>query len=161
MVQLPCRPPVCPAICIGRVIAHERTPQGTYNLMLAGLERAKIEHEIEPVRSFRRGKVTVIGSRTEKAKADSAERAEQLVAQIVKIFPAMRGLFANLSGYEIPLAALTDVVAFHLPLKMELKLQLLAETDPALRADLLLGSYPWTESLESDSGRYRGDFSSN
>ena len=78
------RPPVCPAICIGRVIAHERTPQGTYNLMLAGLERAKIEHEIEPVRSFRRGKVTVIGSRTGNAKTASAERAEQLVAQIVK-----------------------------------------------------------------------------
>ena len=155
------RPPVCPAICIGRVIAHERTPQGTYNLMLAGLERAKIEHEIEPVRSFRRGKVTVIGSRTAKAKTASAERAEQLVAQIVKIFPAMRRLFEEPSGREIPLAALTDVVAFHLPLKMELKLQLLAETDPTTRAELLLANYPWTESLDSDSGRYRGDFSAN
>jgi ATP-dependent Lon protease len=155
------RPPVCPSVCIGRVIAHQRTPQGTYNLMLAGLERAKIEHEIEPVRSFRRGKVTVIGSRTAKAKTASAERAEQLVAQIVKIFPAMRRLFEELSGHEIPLAALTDVVAFHLPLKMELKLQLLAETDPTLRAELLLANYPWTESLESDSGRYRGDFRAN
>ncbi len=155
------RPPVCPAICIGRVISHQRTPQGTYNLMLVGLERAQIEHEIEPVRSFRRGKVTVIGSRTEKAMTESAERAEQLVAQIVKRFPAMRRLFAELAGHEIPLAALTDVAAFHLPLKMELKLQLLAETDPTLRAELLLANYPWTESLESDSGRYRGDFSAN
>jgi hypothetical protein len=83
------------------------------------------------------------------------------VTQIVKIFPAMRRLFEELSGREIPLAALTDVVAFHLPLKMELKLQLLAETDPTLRAELLLANYPWTESLESDSGRYRGDFSAN
>lgn len=155
------RPPVCPAICIGRVIAHERTPQGTYNLMLAGLERATIEHEIEPVRSFRRGRVTVIGSRTETANNVMAERAEQLAAHVVKRFPPMRKLFAELSGYEIPLAALTDVVAFHLPLKTELKLQLLAETDPTLRADLLLANYPWTSSLDSDNRPFHGDFSAN
>jgi hypothetical protein len=44
---------------------------------------------------------------------------------------------------------------------MELKLQLLAETDPTLRAELLLANYPWTQSLGRDSGRYRGDFSAN
>ena len=28
------RPPIAPVVCIGRVTAHEKTEQGTYNLML-------------------------------------------------------------------------------------------------------------------------------
>ena len=48
------RPAISPFACIGRVTDHRRTEQGSYNLMLAGIGRAEIEREIEPVRSFRR-----------------------------------------------------------------------------------------------------------
>jgi uncharacterized protein len=155
------RPPVSPVVCIGRVIAHRRTAQGTYDLMLAGLTRARIDHEIEPVRSFRRAQVRVIDSLTVKASAATSQQAEKLSARVAKVLPAMRTFFEELAGREIPLDALTDIVAFHLPLKTEFKLQLLAEGDPGVRADLLLANYPWAESLEGDHGRYPTDFSAN
>ena len=155
------RPPVSPVVCIGRVIAHRKSDQGTYNLMLAGLTRARIDHEIEPVRSFRRAQVDVINSLPVKVGATTSQQVEKLSAQVVKVMPLMRTFFDEMAGHEIPLDALTDIVAFHLPLKTEFKLQLLAEEDPGVRADLLLANYPWTEPPEGDHGRYPTDFSAN
>ena len=36
------RPPLSPFVCVGRVAAHERTKKGTYNLVVIGLQRARI-----------------------------------------------------------------------------------------------------------------------
>ncbi len=155
------RPPVSPVVCIGRVIAHRKAAEGTYNLMLAGLTRARIDHEIEPVRSFRRAQVRVINSLPVTAGAVTSQQAEMLSAQVVKAMPLMRAFFDEMAGQEVPLDALTDIVAFHLPLKTEFKLQLLSEADPGVRAELLLASYPWTESPAGDHGRYPTDFSAN
>lgn len=155
------RPPVSPVVCIGRLIAHRKTAEGTYNLMLAGLTRARIDHEIEPVRSFRRAQVRVINSLPVTAGAVTSQQAEMLSAQVVKEMPLMRAFFDEMAGQEVPLDALTDIVAFHLPLKTEFKLQLLSEADPGVRAELLLASYPWTETPAGDQGRYPTDFSAN
>jgi Lon protease-like protein len=147
------RPPVWPTVCIGRVKAYQRTAQGTYNLVLAGLERAQIEYEIEPVRSFRRAKVKLVGRRFWKVDAASRELAEKLAAAIMKI--------EELQGRDVPLAALTDVVAFHLPLATDLKLKLLAEPDARVRAKLLLDNLPQVESRKNGNGPYPLDFSAN
>ena len=155
------RPPVWPIVCIGRVTVHQRTAQGTYNLVLAGLERAQIEHEIEPVRSFRRAKVKLVGNRFWKVDAASRKLAERLADAVVKILPVARKYFEELQGRDIPLAALTDVVAFHLPVATELKLKLLAEPDARVRAELLLANLPPLDAHRGGAGPYPLDFSAN
>ncbi len=54
------RPPIAEYICVGQVMAHEKTERGTYNLVLAGVNRAKIKNEVTPVRSYRRALVDVV-----------------------------------------------------------------------------------------------------
>ena len=154
------RPPISPVVCISRVISHEKTTQGTYNLVLAGLERAQTEHEIEPVRSFRRAKVGLIGLPRSEADAASRKQADRLAEQILKILPSARGFVEQLTEHDLSLAALTDFVAFYLPLGTELKLRLLAERDAVARADLLLATLARAKSQESRRG-YPADFSSN
>ena len=110
------------------------------------------------MRSFRRAQVDVINSLPVKVGATTSQQVEKLSAQVVKVMPLLRTFFDEMAGHEIPLDALTDIVAFHLPLKTEFKLQLLAEEDPGVRADLLLTNYSWTEPPEGEHGRYPTDF---
>ena len=129
--------------------------------MLAGLERARIEHEIEPVRSFRRAKVRLIGCRHSEADAASRKQAERLAEQMLEILPSARSFVNELTEHNISLAALTDFVAFYLPLATEMKLQLLAEADPAVRAELLLASLVRATSPGRGDRGYPASFSAN
>jgi ATP-dependent Lon protease len=154
------RPPISPIVCIGRVLSHEKTPHGTYNLTLAGLERARIQHEIEPVRSYRRAKVCTLGGVCSPADETGNRQAVKLAEEMLKILPAARPVVEKLLKHGA-LHALTDFVSFHLPLGIELKLRLLAEPDPGVRAELLLG---WLSTVNSATGgrrQRRVDFSDN
>jgi uncharacterized protein len=155
------RPPVASAVCIGRVISQEKTAQGTYNLTLAGLQRARIAHEIEPVRSFRRAKVHLVGDRPSEANASNGVQARRLANQILTVLPAAKGLVEKLLEHDLPLAALTDCLAFFLPLATELKLQLLAESDARVRVEVLLAALAKAKaSAKPGMGRFT-DFSNN
>ena len=121
------RPAIAPFTCIGRVAAHKKTEIGTVNLTLVGLRRAEIDHEIEPVRSFRRAVVRVIDDHLSEADKAGRRLGEQLANQVLRALPSAKELVEHYVQGVIALASLTDVVAFHLPLAMETKLQLLAE----------------------------------
>ncbi len=154
------RPPVSPFVCVGRVLTHEKTPQGTYDLMLVGLERARIEREIEPVRSYRRAQVRLLESLS--APDDSSDqRAVELAEGASNLLPAMQTVIQELIDHDVSMAALTDFLSFYLPLPTETKLQLLAEPDPGSRAELLSATI--SEGLSQTGRRSRRpvDFSDN
>jgi ATP-dependent Lon protease len=155
------RPPISPMVCIGRVLSHEKTPQGTYNLMLAGLERAWIQHEIEPVRAYRRAKVCTLGGLHSPADTAGSRQAVRLAEAMLSILPAARPFVEELLKHDVSLAALTDFVSFHLPLATELKLRLLAEPNPGVRAELLLATLSTAKSATSGRHRRPADFSDN
>jgi hypothetical protein len=75
--------------------------------------------------------------------------------------PSAQKVVEAFTQRRLPLTSLTDVVAFHLPLPIDLKLQLLAEADVLLRAELLLASLPHPKTSRRVTQRYPGDFSSN
>jgi Lon protease-like protein len=155
------RPPVAPVVCIGQVTAHEKTEQGTYNLALVGLQRAEIDHEIEPVRSFRRASVKLYDDHSPESDEAIAKLVQQLAKRSQQLLPSAKKLFEEFSRHNIPLGSLTDVLAFHLPLAVDLKLKLLAEPEVLTRAQLLLDSLPAAK--EEGGGRkpYPTDFSAN
>ena len=155
------RPPISPMVCIGRVLSHEKTARGTYNLILAGLERARIEHEIEPVRSYWRAKVCTLGGLHSPADGAGSRQAVKLAEEMLSILPAARPIVEQLLKHDVSLAALTDFVSFHLPLVTELKLRLLAEPDAGVRAELLLAALSTAKSATSGRRRRPANFSEN
>src|ERR1051325_4223863 len=40
------RPPIEPVVCVGKILAHEKLADGTYNFLLQGLQRAAISREL-------------------------------------------------------------------------------------------------------------------
>jgi Lon protease-like protein len=40
------RPAIEPVVCVGRILSHERLPDGKYNFLLQGVQRARIVREV-------------------------------------------------------------------------------------------------------------------
>ena len=152
------RPPIAPMVCIVRIIEYDRTPAGTYNLKLLGLRRAKVEYEIEPVRSFRRAKLNVMEDICGNALEALKRSAEQFAIQLRRAIPDVENLIQGYLSGEISLASLTDVLAFHLPLPQNVKLELLAESDVQLRVERLMKVLPHPT---THTNRYGAKFSAN
>lgn len=133
------RPPIAPFACLGHVITYEKTPEDTYNLILIGNSRARIKHEITPVRSFRRAMVEIIENLDVSEIAKTArEVGAALAERFVDAAKSADEMVTHFREGKLSLSSLTDVVAFHLPVGLELKLKLLEEPNPLQRAEWLL-----------------------
>jgi Lon protease-like protein len=143
------RPPVARYACLGKIVTHHRLKDGRYNLLLMGVGRIRIAEELPPLRSFRQAKVELLG---ESFANDSAHHVDELEREMMAAFQRhlpggcqapeqLREMFAQ----NLPLAMMTDLAAYALPLDLAIKKQLLAEFRVDVRAQLLL------EHLESQS----------
>lgn len=164
------RPEVLPQACLGKIVTHERTDDGHYNILLLGVKRVTIDAELAPFQSYREANVTLLDDL-----CDPAAEAERLSLQtaLTKKFQACLpdGQLTNhsvvdLLAEEIPLGVLTDLVSFALPLEFQLKCQLLGESDVDERAWMLLdalenGTQPNAETKPNSLGRYLPPFSLN
>ena len=148
------RPQIAPAVCIGHIHMHERTEDGRYNFVLVGLRRAEVQYEIEPVRAYRRAMVKLLddGADHDNASSGDASLAEQLLKRVQQHVAGTEQLADQLQRLSLSLATFTDVLAFHLPLETSTKLQLLAESDPTVRAGLLMSALPNPNGDSSDTG---------
>lgn len=134
------RPPVEPWACLGKVVLHNKLPDGCYNLLLMGVARIKIEEELAPLRSFRQARATIIAD----IAGEDAGEYHELYQQVVDVFESqvasgkapcsLKPLLEN----DLPLAQLTDLVAYALPLGGEQKLELLSQECVLTRARTLL-----------------------
>lgn len=135
------RPPVGSYACLGKIVAHHRLDDGRYNLLVLGLHRVRIDHELEPVRSFRQASVEILDDDYDSKSADECELQQRLVAAFRNNLPCEcetpEQLEKLLSG-ELPLGLLTDLAAYTLPLETAVKQELLAECNVATRAQILL-----------------------
>ena len=131
------RPPVAPEICIGSIVRHDQNEDGTYDFLLLGLKRARIEHEIEPVRSYRRAAVQLPDEQPLGDRAEADQLAAQLAARLVVRAPKLRKLLDAAIG-RISLGTFTDIVAQNLNFDRSFKLELLGESDSFVRARWLL-----------------------
>jgi Lon protease-like protein len=136
------RPPVAPYACLGKIVAHHKLPDGRYNLLLLGMQRVRIDHELDPLRSFRQASVELMEDEYDFATtAESRKLQDKLVAAFRNNLPCEcetpEQLEKLLSG-ELPLGLLTDLAAYALPLDTAVKQQLLAECRVNARAAILL-----------------------
>ncbi len=130
---------LAPVGCLGRIVHHERLPGGQYNLRLRGLARVRLVEELETDKLYRTARVTVIRDQSP-AVGESAGLRKLLGAAVLPRFessgPAHQHL-AELFDGEMPLGQLCDVLAYALPLPVELKQELLADARIAERAERL------------------------
>lgn len=135
------RPPLESYACLGKVVVHNKLPDECYNLLLLGVARVRIEHELEPLRSFRQAKVALVD---DTSSLQEGTNALELKAELVAAFNT-----CSQRGDTIPpieqivqgdpsLAQLADLMAYALPLRHEQKYSLLAESSATARAHLLL-----------------------
>jgi Lon protease-like protein len=136
------RPPIAPYACLGKIVAHHRLPDGRYNLLVLGLQRVRIDEELEPLRSFRLASVELLDDEYE-FEASSSDNAlqQRLVSAFRNNLPCeceTPEQLEKLMTGEVPLGLLTDLAAYALPLETAVKQELLAECSVSARAKILL-----------------------
>jgi Lon protease-like protein len=134
------RPAIHPIACLGRILDHQRLPDGRINLHLRGLSRIRIIREIDSDRLYRNAKVELLQEQPATAEAD-----HQLRSQLLKVVPAWSEshgpaaeVFPKVVQSNLPLEVVCDVLGFSLPLPVEVKQQMLEELDGNVRAQALL-----------------------
>lgn len=134
-------PPIHDVVGLGKIIAHERLPDGRYYLFLRGLARAQVVREIESDRLYRIGKLKLCPEALPELPAEECERrCETLMRSARKLLPKadLDDVFRHALGMPIPLAAVCDILAAALPLPAPVLQTLQDELRVDLRSAQLL-----------------------
>ena len=157
------RPAIHPTVCVGRIAAEQRMPDGRWNLMLHGLSRARILEEQEADRLYRVARVEAV---EEVPVSKPVVLRTELAMRVLPFFesqPLVRQQFGQLVASTLPLGTLCDVFGYALPLDVQDRQRLLDEADVALRVALLMalleGAPP--PAPRPASRRYPPEFSDN
>lgn len=159
------RPGVHPVVCLGRIASHQRLENGQFNILLAGLRRARLLRELPPGKLFREAEVEILD---DVYQAHTGGRRAALQRRLVEGFrqmmPKLKQLHEQLDellSSEIPLGILTDIMAFTLKLELRVKERLLAETDVSRRAETLLDAMHSGAAAADSTFKFPPDFSLN
>ena len=136
-------PEVHPVVSVGNIVAYQARDDGTYDIVLLGEKRARLEREIEG-RIYRRGVLVELEERV----PCSAEGRKNLRLSMEALLDiALRGMGKEHSGLaklqksfaeESSVGFLVDFLAYHFIKDMEFQQTLLEELDVAIRARHLL-----------------------
>ena len=136
------RPPLYPTACLGRITAHFRLADGTYNVLLLGLRRVRIVRELAPARHFREAKVELYEDfhpAHQAARQAALQQAlREALVRILPLLPEAREQLDQLLGDDVPLGMLTDIIGYMLDMELAQKHALFTEVDVHRRAELLL-----------------------
>ena len=134
------RPAVESVACLGRVGWHEKLPDGRYNLRLRGLSRVRILEEPSTDRLYRIARVQLVPDVAPAELSRLTELRHRLADAVLPRFssdgPAHKQLQELVEG-DMPLGHVCDVLAYALPLPLEMKQALLAEPHADLRAEVI------------------------
>ena len=136
------RPPLCPMACLGRVTTYHRLEDGTYNLLLLGLQRVRLVREIEPRKLYREAEVALCEDCypvcPKPAGRVLQQRLRDAFVRVLPLLPEAQEQMDQLLATDIPLGVLTDVISFMLEIEIGHKETLLAEVNVHRRAQMLL-----------------------
>jgi uncharacterized protein len=123
--------------CLGRVIWHEQLSDGRFNLRLRGVARVRLLEEVPNERQYRTARVEVIRETgptdADELKTLRADLSAAVLPRFATDGPARLQLQELFDG-EMTLGQVCDVLAYALPLSIELKQSLLAEPHAGRRA---------------------------
>jgi Lon protease-like protein len=125
------------------VATHQRTPEGTYNVLLLGVRRLRLVRELPPKKLFRVVESELLDDEMPDDESPEAavELQQQLLAAFKRAMPKIPDAYEQLDqllGSQITLGMLADIVAYTIDLDLEWKMRLLAECNVFKRTRLLL-----------------------
>jgi len=127
-------------VCIGRVVSHTPVGDGRHNILLAGIQRARILEELTEDVQFRKARVEII----EDIPMEDPVAQEAARLELLKLFrPALpedlaqSDAFSDLLSQHIPLGSLTDVIAYAINFPQAIKQVLLGEHRVQVRYQIL------------------------
>jgi Lon protease-like protein len=136
------RPQLCTTACLGRITTYHRFDDGTFNLLLLGLERVKLVRELGPDKLYREAEVEICEDLyPADFKPDGRTLQKKLRDAFVTLLPLIPDAHEQIDqllASDIPLGVLTDVISFMLKIDIRQKQALLCEQNVYRRAELLL-----------------------
>ena len=127
--------------CLGRIIHHERLPDGRFNILLLGRKRIRLVRETpDPGLPYRTAEAVAIEDEPPAA-GDEPESRRALVERFRRVVGDASGSdpeFLRLLDSAESLGALSDIMAHALPLDADQKQRLLAEPAVDARVDRIL-----------------------
>lgn len=125
-----------PVVCIGKILAHEKLPDGNYNLLLQGVTRATILRELQS-QPYRVAEL-MPGAESTAIELDLTNYRGQMIGIFssgrLAAVPLCQKFLEMLAG-PVPTSTVVDIVAFNLIDDVQIKQQLLAEANAVRRAD--------------------------
>lgn len=125
--------------CLGRILQHERLPDGRFNFLLLGRKRVRLIREIESDKLYRIAQVQILDE-TPTATTDDRQRIElngifrSLIQQAGSPDPDLSAMLDSDPSLDV----LTDIVAHALGLPPAIKQAFLADPHAESRAQGLL-----------------------
>ncbi len=124
------RPAIEPVVCVGRILSHERLPDGTYNFLLQGMVRARIVREFDGT-AYRVAQLECLReTRVMEVDLDDQRRRFASLFNESRLGSAGIGAqFRTMLRGPLPTANIADLAAFNFLEDIGLRQALLAETD--------------------------------
>ena len=165
-VDLELSPPLQDHICIGKIITHNLLADGRYNLLLMGVQRARLVEEIVGDLPYRTGRVELVKETCHATVEQVIRSRKLLVAEFFKHSKSVgkfdEDMISNLANPDMPFGMFVDLICYSLNPGIEFLQQVLRTSDIWERCKLLMSQLD-TPPPESDSGgqQFPPDFSAN
>lgn len=144
------RPAIEPVVCVGRILTHERLPDGKYNFLLEGQRRARIVKELRSDESYRIAELEPL-IETPTMEIDLVTQRQRLTEIFNDRLPGSMPLvkqFRQMLTSPMSTADVADLVAFNLLDDVQEKQHLLAETNVTHRVNRVIRAMENLEAIE-------------
>jgi uncharacterized protein len=144
------QPAIEPVVCVGRILTHERLPDGKYNFLLEGQTRAKFVQEIAVDLPYRIAELEPLAE-TPTMEIDLVTQRQRLADIFNDRLPSSMSLvkqFRQMLTSAMSTADVADLIAFNLLDDMQEKQRLLAEVNVTDRVNRVIRAIENLEAIE-------------
>jgi uncharacterized protein len=135
-------PRLYPMTCLGQVTMSNELADGTCNVLVLGLCRAKLTQEVASAGRYRRAKAQLhadVYSNCDVARRKALRRElRQNLLHILPNLPEVQEQMGHLLSDNVPLGTLVDVISYLLGVDISAKQSLLTEPNVYRRVEILL-----------------------
>ncbi|NNJ28080.1 LON peptidase substrate-binding domain-containing protein [Alienimonas chondri] len=135
------RPPIHDTVCIGKIVAEEELPDGRFHIVLRGVVRAAVRSERLTESGYRLASVAPLTDRSgPRPDLDRPARVRQISEAFAGLHPDvdLPDVLQRAFGRCVTPGMVCDVVASVLQLSPDDSQELLDQTDPDVRTDVVL-----------------------
>lgn len=151
---------------IGKIVSDQKLEDGRYNILLKGLSRIQVVEEIQHSKLYRKARVELLAEVPVPGPLIDRKWRQQLAKKVPLWFAdqtAVHEQFHKLLSSDLPLGPLCDILAFALPIDVEVKQTLLEELEVEERLAQLMHHMKGNDAQSKDSPdrKFPPEFSEN